>query len=215
MAQFKYTWTLMSRLFGLSLIRGSTFNRYVVWIVVCNLCVGLYCYLNYFLVIETGVFSELLWNYSYLQPNVDDIAAADKEFRSDFMHQTIFVGLFLTLTSALYSTFVSISHKIAEMNRQNVWEHVMETYMSNNVFYATKLGNTTLDNLHARLSTDLHMFGWNLANCLFGNIYYTGIIPTIGQAISFTHLTYATGGALCVWIAYFSFLLFLFINFYL
>ncbi len=204
------------RILALIGTRGVGFERYVAYWVVAIALITLYCYLNYIMVIATAVFTTLLTDYSSLDPDVEDMAKAQATFKSEFLTQTWQVSLLLTFASFTYSVFVTLSHKIAEINRRFVIDAVMKKYMHSTVYYlVASIKHQSLDNMHARLTTDVQQFGWHFVNCLFGNIYYTGIIPTIGQSIAFTYLVASNGGPLPVVIAYLSFVLFVGTNLFL
>ncbi len=117
------------------------------------------------------------------------------------------------MTALVYSAFLSCSHFVAEANRRLISTDFRDKLMEYNAFYLVSM-NHQLDNLDARVSSDVEKFGWHLTNCLFGNVYYTGAIPIIGQSIAFTYLMIQSGDGAWrgVIICYVSFVFFALTN---
>jgi len=192
---------------------GSKWKRYMGLWGLCISLVALYCYLNYVLVEGTGEFTTLLTAYSAdhldFVESSPELKAASDLFKKTFQRHTLKIAGLLTITSLIYSIFLSVSHMLAEVNREHITIDTLSKFMYKNVFYVVSMNNKEIDNLDARFCSDVQQFGWHFVNCAFGNIYYTGVIPTIGQAICFTYLVAITGGGLAVAIAYISFVIFI------
>jgi ABC-type uncharacterized transport system fused permease/ATPase subunit len=198
----------------LLLLPGSLNTRYICLWMLAWFFTGLYCYCNYVLVDATYVFTDLLYNFSYVSSDTTSnyVTIQADLFREAFFKNAVYVSFLLTFTSIIYSGMVSTSHQIAEVNRQHITVDVLEKYMFKNTFYAVSstVANTAteLDNMDSRFVEDTQKFGWHIMNAMFGNIMYTGIMPSIGQAISFSYLLGVAGGPEGVLISYISFIVF-------
>jgi len=207
---------MLKEVVRLLFLTGELNTRYALLWCLILILTGVYCYLNYLLVFATYVFTDLLYNFSYIQsdsgttPSFVTIEA--DLFRSDFYRNAVYVSLMLTFTSIIYSSMVSTSHQLAEVNREHITKNILDKYMYKNVYYAVSstVANSAkeLDNMDARFVDDTHRFSWHIMNALFGNIMYTGIMPSIGQAISFSYLLATAGGPGGVAISYLSFIIF-------
>lgn len=187
--------------------------QYLGWWLLATSMVGGYCVLNYYLVDGTALFSEIIYNYAGYGDEDFDLM---EQAQADFIKNTWQLCLWLTGTAFLYSLFMTCSHHIAELNRGFITKYIHERYMYRNVYYDCSNANRELDNMDARFYQDVKAFGWHFVNCLFGNIYYTGILPVIGSTIGFVYLILQNpAGWIGLVIAVVSFIVFAIINFLL
>lgn len=202
-------------------VKGSRWRLYLSLWVVCVLLVMAYCVLSFVTAQQTASLTTLMIDYSNIQisnttvPESEDSATLMETTKAKFFSITGELVILTIVTAGIYTLFLTVSHEMAELNRLHITEQFLKWFMFKNCFYSVSTENRELDNLDSRIVEDLRQYGYNFVNFIFGNVYYTGIFPTVFLAIGYTYLMSDTGGWAAVGISYISFIIVATTNYFL
>jgi putative ATP-binding cassette transporter len=205
------------RIVQLNFVGGDRCALLVFWYALAISVVAVYTWASYELISQTARFYEILSPYAYMGTYYNAstangsaaIHAAYVSTKDEFRDACTTVALLLTFTALLYTFYIYVAFLIAEVNRRHISNRFLDKYMDKNVFYDVASSNRDLDNMHQRLTSDLQTFGWHWANSIWGNIYYTGILPSISLIVAYTILLDKKNGQLGIEIAYVSFVIYI------